>query len=131
MIGDQVLRDSFDKTTNTIGVNGSVYSGGTVQQLTTTQDLSAGALSYTTTLTDDFIVKSVYFSFTGAITQDIAMSVNGVTLPGASTITAVSSAYIEGGFTVYGSLSEALTVTCTNNTTPAVTVTLIINTEVI
>ena len=129
-MSDEVLRNIYNSTTNTIGVSGTVYSGGTAQQLTTTQDLSAGALSYTTALTSNFVVKGVYFSFTGAVTQDIALVYNGVTIF-ANTITAGTTAYVEGDFTILGSLSKNLTVSCTNNTNPAITVTLTIDCEVI
>lgn len=42
--------------------------------ITTSQDLSAAALSYTTTLTRKFKIKSISFRFSTAITEDITIT---------------------------------------------------------
>jgi hypothetical protein len=125
----EILRDSAENTAPLV-VSGTVYSGGAASQLIETQNLALGALSYTTAVASNFIVKGVYLVFSGAVTQDVTLVYNGVTLQ-AYTITTGTTSYIEGDFTILGAEGKNLTVTCTNNTTPAITATLTLDVEVI
>ena len=110
-------------------VTGSVSSGGEAQEITTSQDLSIAPLNYTTSVGDNFIVKGIYLTFTSSTTQTITIEYNGVKLIDEE-ITG-QTARVCGGFTIYGGLGKELTITCTNTGTPAITVDVIIDIEVI
>ena len=127
---DEVLRNIYDKEGNTIGVSGTTYSGGVPSQLITTQDLATGALNYTTAVGSNFIVKGIYFVFSGSVTQDITIEYNGVPLR-EYTITGGTTSYVTGDFSIQGANGKELTITCTNNVTPAIVLTLTIDVEVV
>jgi len=128
--GDEVLRNVYDESTNTLGINGSVSLGGTATQITTSQDLSAGALNYTTSVGDNFVVKGIYFSFTLATTQTISLEYNGIPIF-SDEGTSMTSAKICGDISIYAGLGQELTVKCTNTGTPASIVSVTLDIEVI
>ena len=109
----------------------TVSSTGITQQLSTTQDLSAGVLNYTTSIGSDFIVNGVYFVFDSATTQDISLEYNGVEIFKETANTATSASIITDGFKILAGLGNELTVKCTNNGTPAVNVNVKIDIELI
>jgi hypothetical protein len=109
----------------------TVSSSGVAQQLTTTQDLSVGALNYTTTVGSNFIVNGVYFVFDSATTQDVSLEYNGVEIFKETATTATSATIITDGFKVLANLGSELTIKCTNNGTPAVNVDVTVDIEVI
>lgn len=126
--GNEILRNSYNSTNKSIKVSGSVYSGGVLQQLTTSQDLSADSLSYTTDIGENFIVKGLYLRATGEITQTVTLEYNGVKIIDEELT--FTTAKLGEEFTVFAGSGEELTVTCTNSGTPAITLTLVLDLEV-
>lgn len=127
--GDEVLRNSYNSMDKSIKVSGSVSSGGVPQQLTTSQDLSAGALSYTTDIGQNFIVKGLYLKATSEITQTVTVEYNGVEIIDESLT--FTTAKLGEEFAVFAGSGEELTITCTNSGTPAITLTLVLDIEVV
>ena len=125
------FRDMESITTgvSSLRVVGNLSLTGTTTQLTTTQDLSTGALDYTTVVGSNFIVKGIYFSFDSATTQDISLEyLESITF--VETATSALSAKIDGDLTIFAGEGSELTIKCTNNGTPAVTVTVTLDVEV-
>ena len=54
-------------------INRNSLSSTKVTKATTSQDLSAGVLDYTTSFTSDFRLVSIMFSMTGAATQTVRL----------------------------------------------------------
>ena len=109
------LADEITKIVNGVGA--------TLTEITTTQNLATGALDFTTSVGSNFTVKGVYFLFSGSVTQTITLTYRSVVLF-TEAVTAGATAFIEGDFDILGAEGEELTIECTNNTTPAVTLTV-------
>jgi len=129
MKSDEVMGKIYNDTDKSIKVSGSVSSGGVPQQLTTSQDLSADSLSYTTSIGENFIVKGLYLKATGEITQTVTLEYNGVKIIDEELT--FTTAKLGEEFTVFAGSGEELTVTCTNSGTPAITLTLVLDLEVV
>ena len=127
--GDEVLRN----VESTVGTTRflRVSSGGVSAQLTSSQDLSAGILDYTSSVGSDFLLNGVFFTFDGVTTQDVSLEYNGVVIF-SQTASNVTTAFIDAGsYKILGSLSKELTIKCTNTGTPAIEVSIIADIEVV
>jgi hypothetical protein len=120
-----------DGVSPSLRISGSVASSSVDQQLTTTQDLSAGALNYTTTVGSNFILHGVYFVFDSATTQDVSLEYNGVEIFKETATTATSANIIANNLKILAGLGNELTIKCTNTGTPAINVDVIVDIEVI
>jgi len=101
----------------------------TRSEVTTTQDLATGALSYETIETSDFKVLGAYFVFDGTTTQTITLTYNSVKIF-EEEVTPSTTVFIDLDQIILASLGKQLTVACTNTGTPAITVILTLDVEV-
>ena len=122
-----ILNEVWDTTANALKTTGT--TGGTPTQITTSQDLSLGALNYTTSVGDNFVVKGIYFSFTLATTQTISLEYNGIPIF-SDEGTLMESSKICGDISIFAGEGSELTIKCTNTGTPASTVSVILDVEV-
>lgn len=109
--------------------NMQIENGAFFQQLVSEQDLSVGSLSYTTDVGKNFIVKGIYLIADSEITQTVKLTYNDVDL--LSKELTFTTAKIGEEFTAFAESGEELTITCTNTGTPAVTLKVVMDIEVI
>lgn len=100
-----------------------------IREVTTSQDLSVGALSYTTSIARDFRLISVFFHFSGNVTQTVSVTLDASA--GANYDTKMRSLSLTNNSDVQfvPEIStqdfkdgNEIKIECTNTGTPAVTV---------
>lgn len=110
--------------------NGTQTSGikSTISKKTASQDLSTGALNYTTDYTDTYKINSVMIRFSTPITQRIKIELDNGTGAGYDTIlrddtftTPISNYVWQPDFDLILFNTDKLNITCTNTGTPAST----------
>ena len=103
---------------------------------TTSQNLATAALSFTTSLSTDFRLVSIFFKFTAAVSQTITITLDS--LQGASFDTIIGTRLLSSNTDVQFIPAaidqdfkdgDEIKIQCTNTATPASTVSVVIVTE--
>lgn len=118
---NQVLKDS-DTSNASLNTKVSSFSRGTATEIQTSQDLSVAALSYTTSLTDDFIVSSVSITFSDAVTEDVTLThtnsdSNYDTIISLTSLSSNKNYYYlpEAQLKIFGTEGQQLKIECTDD----------------
>lgn len=109
----------------------ATVSGGMTQTFDrqeSSQDLSAAALNYTTSFASKTLVRQIMLTATGDITQTVSFSFNSTTGATYDTVLASEALVAEANYIYLPNADlvlesgDELTITCTNATSPAITV---------
>jgi hypothetical protein len=138
---DIVARSMIDIGSNTYvqRVSGSLSIGGARTKLQASQDLSLAPFSYTTALTDDFILRGILIHSTAPITETITITYDEssgtnydtVFLSDDLTLNSNWSYFPDSSYYVFASSGDKLTIEVSNDTTPTATVYVTLLVEVI
>lgn len=108
----------------------------TIVQATASQNLATSSLSFTTSFSEDFRLISIFFKFTGAVSQTITVTLDSV--QGSSYDTVIGTVTLSSNTSVQFvpiavdqdfKDGDELLITCTNTGTPAITVNLVVSVE--